>query len=670
MHTYQTFTGFIRHATYPAILAVFGLLIWLQPAVSRNLPFNLGGASHFSRQLDAMRWQYHTDIILEEGSFQLEVDNLFRSRLYLSDGKAQSIQDENQLRLAMRRQLNDEWALSAEAGSYHFTTTNVRQQTAHLGAIITPFSRLGFEHAQLAIMAGMMTDRRSNRNDQGWSALLRAFSEPFQASGFLIHPEAELHVANISPRSHRNMRLSNESQYRDDELMMQSALILSSGTRESYQPSSFFNRNLTNIIESIRNDTTAFDIRVRFPVTEKMGLQVDLYTLSNVRTLESRPVAEDTRETIFDSRTHRRELLLRTSTDYRIRRSQLALGMTFSYMNRESRLINTADIPDDQVRRRNEVLRNSNFDQSRFELFTRNRVRLTPHHEIMLEARSGILRYDTPEQNLDDRDELNYQVLLTNRHVFSPWFDLTVRTGGEATHYVYLSGTRSIENNWRRTIRLAPEIRWEPHERLLFRNELLVRANYTVEDYQLEGRPKNDQSSREFAFRSRLDVTLADHWQFETALSRSELRIGRLYWKSFQETPTDTLVTYNLEAMVVHRPGRHHIGVGGRFFVRRDYLPQAVMTIQVENEQGQAIPVSRRAPGYQMSYQFGPSIDIRLQFVSGNRIIINGWLQRQEVWRRLYTAYPDDLKEAFLKEERRKTVRIYPNLEIRAVFDF
>jgi hypothetical protein len=649
---------FVAWMTIPAVISAPG------SAIGQQLPFGMGGETHFNRQLDAMRWQYRGAIDVEYQRFRLNLDNEFRSRLFLSEGRARNIQDENQLRLELRQWIRDEWSLTGEVQSYSFTTTSLRQETGLAGFTYQPHNEI-----ELSLLGGFMSDRRSDKLDQGWTGLFRARTRPIRTGDFLIHPTAEAQYADISPRQYATYRFHTDSEYRFEDFLMRGDLSLSSGKRESYQPSSFFNRGLTNIIESIRSDTTALDLLVRVPVSEAIGLQIDIYTLSNVRTVQSRPVAGEIEETVYDTRTQRRELALRTLADYAFRRNRLAVGMNLSYINRGSRLINTDGLAEDQVVRRNEILRNSNFDQSRIELFTQNRLRLSDRNELLLYAQTGILRYDTPDINQDDRDELNYQVLVTSRHVFSPFFDMSLRAGGEATHFVYLSGARSIENNWRRTIRLAPSVRWLPHDRLELRSTFLVRANYTVEDFQLEGRPKNDQSSREYAFRTDAAIDIADGWQLALSGARSELRIGRLFWGTFQETPTDTLVTYDTEAMVYYETGPHRIGLGARLFLRRDYLPQASITAEVTDEHGTR-QVTRTAPGRQLTTQYGPSVDINLRFQSGNRLIISGWMQRQDVRRRLYLAYPEELAPAFRREERRSSTRTYPNMEIRAVFNF
>ena len=641
------------------------VLFFISPDKAFANNTGLAGDARFSRQLDAMRWHYFGNFDLSTERFSLQLDNTYRSRLYLSDGKAQNIQDENDLNLNMRQWLTDNWAVTGEAQSYSFTTTNLQQTTGHLGVLYNPH-----EQIELSLSGGLMSDRRSDHLDQGWSGVFRAHSRPVSTGDFTFHPTAEAHYARINPREYSTLRVASDNLFEVDDFMMRADLKLSSARRESYQPSSFFNRELTNIIESIRNDSTAFDIQVRLPVMDDIDVSIDLFTLNNTRFVTSRPVSDDIKDDIFDTRTQRQEIALRSTADFQYHRSRFSAGFNFGYINRGSRLIHTEDFPEDQVARRNEILRNSNFDQSRFEIFTRNRIRISDSNELAFQAQTGILRYDTPEVNLDDRDELSYQFRLTNRHIFSPHLDLSVRAGGEATHYVYLSATRSIENNWRRTIRLSPSLRWQPFDWLELRNSFRIRATYTVEDFELEGRPKSDQSSREYSIQSEINMQLSENWMFEIGGSRNELQIGRLFWDSFQEMPTDTLITYDSDVMMVYQTEQHRIGVGGRFFMRRDYLPQATLTTEVENDEGVTVPVSRTAPGIQISRQLGPSIDIDLRFSSGNRLIIRGWLQRQRTRRSLYITYDDHVKEAFQSIEGQSTKRTYPNMEIRAVFSF
>ncbi|MDI6401615.1 hypothetical protein QLX67_06385 [Balneolaceae bacterium ANBcel3] len=627
--------------------------------------FSFQSDARFSRQLDALRWNYTTGVDVRQGPYSFNLDHNFRSRLFLSDGEARNIQDENTIRLEASRRINDRFSLTADTYSYHFSATGLNQNTGHLGIQYRPHSLV-----DLTMAGGWMSDERNNEHDQGWSAQFRGSSRPFRVGEFMFRPEAEAHYAHIAPREYALYRIQTQANYFADEIQLRSNVFFSNGVQESYQPGSFFNRDIPDIIESVQNDSTALDLRATIPVSGSMNISIDLYSLNHTRIVESRPRTGEFSEPVYDTRTRRQEVHVQARGEYYYGQSFLSAGVSFDYVNRDSRLIHTAGLPEGPVGRRNLILRNSNFDQTRLELFTQNQITLSNRNELIIRAQSGILRYDTPEGNNDDRDELRHLVTVSNRHVFSPHLTMILHAGAEATHYVYLSATRSIENNWRRSLRLNPVIQWQPHDRIRWNHSFLARANYTVEDYQIEGRPKNDQSSREYAVRSDITLKVAEEWSVEANASRSELRIGRLYWDSFQETPTDTLVTYDVTAMVHFLPGNHRIGIGGRLFFRRDYLPQGTVTAEVPGEGGFPVPMSRVAPGVRYSRQLGPAVDVDLRFSSGNRLIIRGWVQRQQTWRNLYISYEEDVRPYFQENERQRTRRLYPNLEVRAVFNF
>jgi hypothetical protein len=245
----------------------------------------------------------------------------------------------------------------------------------------------------------------------------------------------------------------------------------------------------------------------------------------------------------------------------------------------------------------------------------------------------------------------------------------SILLAGEAFHYVYLFAERSIENNWRRSIRLIPELVWTPTSYLTLTNSFLVRANYTVEDFELPGRQKSDQSARELALFSAIDYDVAPDWTISVDVSRSELRIGKLYWKTFQETPIDTLIAYDFQGIISKQFGTLTISSGLRYFRKLDFLQSA--TVQLETVQnGNMVRLTRLGTGQQITTQIGPMVTIQMPFLSKNELFITGWYQVQRSWRRLYINYPEDLRGEFRRAERMTNRRIFPNIEMVARFGF
>ncbi|MEX0685850.1 MAG: hypothetical protein WD267_13060 [Balneolales bacterium] len=643
------------------------LFLWgnSQLAHAQFFPLGLQGETRFVRQLDAMRWNLDGSVTRTGENYSLSLNNRFNSRIFMTGGIARNAQDENVMTLDATRWFNPRIGAVTEARSYTFTNTNLRQNVAFGGLAIRPI-----EMMEIRALGGFMSDRRSDHEDQGAAFALRAKMDPFKLGEVDILPGFSAERAMISPRTYQTLQFEMGAEYQNDDITIRTLLGMGGSTRESYQPTSFFNRDVTNIVESVGTDTTALNLAIAFPIGSSMNGQLDIQALSNDRRIESRMLIEDPGTTIYDNETRRQEVNVRYVTEYPIQSQPISFGMEYTFINRESRLINTDAISPDQVNRQNEILQNSNYNQSRFELFSDNRIQLNDRNILITRARMGIMRYDTPELNMDDRDELNYYFQLGNQHHFSDYLSGQITATAEALHYVYIHAVRSIENNWRRSIRLVPQLNWTPGRRLQISQQFLIRANYTVEDYELEGREKNDRASREFGFQTEADLILNKDWAIEIEGSRNELRIGRLFWDTFQEMPIDTLITYDGRLMFVRNYDHLRVAVGGRYFLRFDQLLQTSLSTTFINEEGIEQNITRIGPGRQVTHQFGPAVDISLPFMSGNRLYIRGWLQKQMVRKNLFITYPEAYSDAFRREESRYNTRILPNFEMTANFSF
>jgi hypothetical protein len=159
-------------------------------------------------------------------------------------------------------------------------------------------------------------------------------------------------------------------------------------------------------------------------------------------------------------------------------------------------------------------------------------------------------------------------------------------------------------------------------------------------------------------------------WYVESEASRSELRIGRLHWGSFTETPIDTLVTYEIETTLSKRVGSMKISSGFRAFRKVDFLPQAITTIVISDPETGDRSFSRIAPGVVVTNQLGPVVQVMLPLSNQNELYVDGWFQRQRTTMSLYTEYPEELRDAFLAREKRAIRIMYPNLTLRARFRF
>lgn len=618
------------------------------------------GETRFSRELDAVHWRHESTLNASSGLFDLRFDNRFASRFFLLNGQARNIQDERHQDLRLTTSLLPALALATDIRSFAFTSTRTRQDVALLGFEVRPLADI-----RTRAQVGVMSDERNSAPDQGAVFGLEAWSPGLRFDAWHLDPRASVEVADIRPRRFVTSRYGTDIGYRMADFSLEAGVLHSLARRESYATSSILNTTESPYIESIRIDTTLIHLESRFPIARNWTglLRVDL--LNQLRQVQNRKRPDDTAVPLYNSRSLRQGLDTRVELERQGVGWNASLGMAVGAGVRDSRLTDTEGLPADQVRRRADILTNSNFNQNRFELFTRQQVRLSHRQTLDAYGAANILRYDTPESNPDDRDEL--AILLRIRHdiLLNPWFAFGWLAAGEAVHLVYLSADRSIENNWRRSIRLTPDLTWTPLPTLTWRNAFLIRANYTVEDFEIAGRPKNDQSSREMGFHSTLDWTFLPDWSIRADVRRNELRIGRLLWPDFREIPLDTLVTIDADAALRHEVGQGVVAAGARLFHKTDFILRAQNRIEVDG-----VPFTRIGPGLQTTLQWGPTVHVEWPLPGGHLVRIHGWMQWQSTRTRLYVAYPDEQAAAFRRAERRAERRTYPNLDMTVRFRF
>lgn len=618
------------------------------------------GETRFARELDAVQWRHESRWTAASGLFDLRFDNRLASRFFLLNNEARNIQDERHQDLRLTTSLFPALALATDIRSFEFTSTRTRQDVALLGFEVRPFADIR-TRAQI----GVMSDERNSAPDQGGVFGLEAWTPGIRYDAWRLDPHASVEVADIRPRRFVTSRYGTGIGYQEADFSLDAGVLHSLARRESYATSSILNTTDTPYIESIRIDTTLIHLESRFPITRSWRgrLQVDL--LNQLRQVQNRNRPDETAVPLYNSRSLRQALDTRVELERSGPVWNAGVGMAVGTGIRDSRLTDTDGLPPDQVRRRADLLTNSNFNQNRFELFTDHRWRVSHRQTLQVFGSSSILRTDTPLSNPDDRDEL--AVLLRIRHdlILNPWFSVGWLAAGEAVHLVYLSADRSIENNWRRSVRFTPELVWSPTPTLTWRNAFLIRANYTVEDFERAGRAKNDQSARELGLRSAVEWEFLPGWSLSTDVSRNELRIGRLLWPEFREIPLDTLVTIDADAVLRHRTPAGDVSAGVRVFHKTDFILQAVNRIDVDG-----VPFTRIGPGTQTTLQWGPTVQVEWPLPGGHLVRINGWMQWQSARTRLYVTYPEEQAAEFRRAERRAERRTYPNLDMTVRFRF
>lgn len=641
------------------------MLLW-PGALIAQYRIKVDGQSDFSRRLDAFQWNFGTDFGLESDLTRVQFRNSFTSRLYLIRGSAQNIQDEYRSFLDVNHSLKESIGIGIRSDLFGYTASKVRQERLLAGPTFFG-SNNRFE---IRPMIGLMSDTRNNKTDTGPSFGLTGTWPNLVLGDFRFNPGLILDYASIEPRKYGSFKLGSDTRYSDEFVQLNGSFQVGRSIRESYQASNFLNRDISDLIESIRSDTARIEAGLEFPLGNGSIGRIDVYSMSNNREFTNRILKDTLRNDIVDTRFIRQDYDLTFQAFIPKGNMRLNPGLRLLGTSTKSDLLNAQNLPDDQLRRRSEILERSNFRQNAIELFTNSTYSPQTGSELGVRAIVGILRYNTPEINVDDRDEQTIALRFTAKHKLSNWLDLGLTIAGEAYHNVYLFSARSAENNWRRSLRILPEITWKPSSTLIIRNAMFIRANYTVYDFQVPGRLNADQAAREYGYRSRVEYQFLPDWFIEVEGARSELRIGRLQWNTFTETPIDTLISYESEITLSKKLGQIKLSTGLRSFKKIDFLPQATTTIIVTDPSSGEKTFTRLAPGILVTQQLGPLVQVMLPMSSKNELFIDGWFQQQKARSKLYTEYPEEFRDEFLARERRFARIQYPNLSMRARFRF
>jgi len=117
------------------------------------------------------------------------------------------------------------------------------------------------------------------------------------------------------------------------------------------------------------------------------------------------------------------------------------------------------------------------------------------------------LQYDTPEENFDDRDEQRLVIDFDYFHRYSPVLSMNISAYGFLLHQIYLFSEQSINNNWNRVIKFAPEVRYKNGD---VANTLTttVLANYTDYDFDNLNLNKRSFLARRYTVQDSLNISL------------------------------------------------------------------------------------------------------------------------------------------------------------------
>ncbi len=623
----------------------------------------------FERDVNRYRWTAGVYSRSDWGKWTVNLTNQFRSDAFLLFDDQLSFRNENRSTFRVTRPLKTSSISHVEifGTADWFSLSRVFQQKTWIGVKVRPRGSFWFEP-----IVGLAIDARPGFGGSAASPPVRTdygpgygmlFGLPVtNVKDYLLDASGMALVERTNPRVSSALRSQANGRRTFERTTIRVRMSGATVRRDAYQAASFLNRDEAaarrdETVESTRSDTLNVGLDIDSQIASSYWLSASLDVMANSRRVQTLR-APDT-ALFFDSDFSRRTVDVSVAGRYEKGSTRLRLALVAGAEVERRKLDNADELPPAQAVQKLNLLRQADNDRGFFTVQTTMNVSPARWWDLQFDGSANILRRDTPDVNLDDRDELLYNGLIGTRFRLREGLHLTIQVLGSWFHTVYIKSSRSAENSVQSSLRYRPSVQWNPDPRTRLRFTSEVRATYTVSDFILPGRRPTDQSAREMRFRFEGDRDFGEGLRVLVDASASDLQLGRFLEDKFAEIPFDTLRTYS-SWVRIQTGGKIQAELGIRLFIRTDFDRSA--TVRYHNtETGTDVSISR--PGRKRIDQIGPTSAIVWPFASGAYLRLDGWATLQRVSHRLYGDLPEGF-EVIRRAASRGKRTVIPNLAV------
>ncbi|MDA0379268.1 MAG: hypothetical protein O2899_07230, partial [Bacteroidetes bacterium] len=455
---------FLRCRPY-RVWAIGLLLACSAPALGQvaNGPLVLEGG--FERDVNRYRWTGNLTSELRMGTWQVELENRYRSDAFLLFNDRLSFRDENRTRFhATTSAGTGRGGRVLYGGADWFSLSRVLRQEIWGGYRFWSQDRVWIEPVLgLALDArpGFGADAASApvRTDAGGAAGVRVGLPMSNLGGYMTRAEGLAQIQRTSPRTGSVLRSVLDAERTFDRTRLRTRLAGSSVRRDAYQAASFLNRDdatgrRAETVESTRSDTLAIGVDVETRVAEPLFIAASLDVGGNSRQVETLRAPADA--LFFDSEFRRRTVEATMAARWEQARARARVALTGGAEVERRRLSNAEDLPAAQASQKLNLLRQADNERGYLSLQGALDAEVRQGWTLHFDGSANILRHDTPEVNPDDRDELLYNAVVGTRVRIREGLEFSAQVFGSWFHTVYIKAVRSAENSVQRSIRYRP----------------------------------------------------------------------------------------------------------------------------------------------------------------------------------------------------------------------
>lgn len=375
--------------------------------------------------------------------------------------------------------------------------------------------------------AGLKTDRRYDFNDQGLTYNFDLKWPEFDFSEYYNTLLFNLQSDYLGKRQQKDV-LFYDQIYREfyAETTDTLTIMLNQKQRDYYV-------SYEGDIERFEEQNFLFNNKLRYHVTEDISLQI-------VNEIKNRIVDVsqfDFAQTVTTETRRRTDFRTDNKLSLELNRERLNGRLLFSYWNQEQKYDSPAAAKQLPFSRRLSFIApdNKSFLAG---ISTQWGWWFTASDSLAFGTTISRLQYDTPDtSNFDDRDELRWEIKLSELHHFSPHFKAQIEMTTGLYHLVYIYGERSADNNWNRIFRIKPQIWYSAFQNLWWNQSFEVLANYVDYDFELEPTDVRSFVYRKFSSDTNLSWQFAKQMAFAISYRLEFEENGKLYWERWAERP-------------------------------------------------------------------------------------------------------------------------------------
>ncbi|MDZ7319450.1 MAG: hypothetical protein ONB11_09870 [candidate division KSB1 bacterium] len=607
--------------TFLLLVMVFGPVshcLWAQWSEGQQLFYQIG----FQQNLNAYQWlssiQFQHPIWNQSS---IAISQYLNSALIDFAPNDQKWKDDQRLNVDWSWRFSPQFTARLSVAGTKFSdrlsglVSDINTNWATAGFLVRPLPAL-----QLASDWGFKYDERLSRIDRGLTYNVQCQTEPFTINDYtqeisLLQREDRYAIRRNSDldMSYRVRRQFQQDTY--DSL----AIYWSKKRRDNYDP-----LELTKIyFESLED--------------EKRGIQNDLF-------YGVRPGMQFRFRTVLDSRVtsiskfmQRIELAKRAKREFHsqneigfiFRRSRIMVDMSLLYETNDQK----NEVPDSlRARRFSKYFYyiSPDYQSNRLNLAANIRWSIGRTDTLQLSTAVSRYQYDTPETNMDDRDEFRFNLGIAEIHRFNPWLKLMLNGSINLYHLVYIFSERSANNNWMRILRLYPQIIYQPDRRFSLMQQLEVLANYTEYDFETASSSDYLKSYvfRRFSFTNDIRAQVT---QKSSVLLNYKIELeenGKLDWDRWIEYLLTTRQSHWLKLSLQYQLHKHSFITPGLLLLSRRENYQRGLGLALGVKEGLG-DIRSYGPTLKLNYQ--PSARLNLSIEAMRRVVLTAAIPRRYI---------------------------------------